>query len=462
MKRKQIIYFAALISLICLILGGVSYPVNAEEERDEYGLPIRYSGDDKPSWYPTDVESFQWYQDSEIPRVVDIADIFTEEEEKALADKIAYVRAETGNDVVIFTDTKTYGMTREQYCYDFYDFCGYGYGDSFDGMCLFVCMDPNNRGWVADSTGTIQDLYTEETANEMDDELFPYMKAGNYGEGVLDWIGNVYTLYTKGVPFVAEWLPEDTASFVRTNNPATPRIYDSAGIFADAEASQLFEKASAIKNDYGIDVVIHSTRRTYGMSEDEYADAFYRYNGYGLGADYDGILLTIFATDSPHVSIKAYGKGNDKLTKANYDRLIDQTDPEVWYERYVPGSEIFLENVAHMEKTGRVNKTTLAWIGRILIAIIAGWIVGGIALLRAKSNMETVSSAVGAKEYLNGNQTVVPVCDTFVNETVTKRRVVTPSSSSSSRSSSSSGRSSYSSHSSGSSGRSHTSSSRNF
>ena len=89
MKRKQIIYFAALISLICLILGGVSYPVNAEEERDEYGLPIRYSGDDKPSWYPTDVESFQWYQDSEIPRVVDIADIFTEEEEKALADKIA-------------------------------------------------------------------------------------------------------------------------------------------------------------------------------------------------------------------------------------------------------------------------------------------------------------------------------------------------------------------------------------
>lgn len=430
-------------------------------ERNEYGLPIRYSSDDKPCWYPDNVDSFVEYHDSEIPRVVDIADIFTPEEEKALTDKISSVSEETGKDVVIFTDTQTYGFTREIYCYDFYDFCGYGTGDKYDGMCLFVCMDPNNRGWVASATGVVEDMYTEKIANEMDDELFPYMKAGNYGEGVLDWVGNLYNLYTRGVPFYAEWIPEDKSSFVRTNNPDIPRIYDSADIFSENEEKALQERAESITNDYGVDVVVHTTRHTYDMSDEEYADAFYRYNGYGIGENYDGLLLTICVADTNRTVVRAYGKGNDKLTKVNYDRIFNQSDIKIYESEYVSATNIFLTNVNHMLKTGRVNKTLLSWLGRLIIAIIAGWIVGGISLSRAKSNMKTVTAAVGATSYLNGNKSIVPVSDTYVTQHVTKRKIVRSSSSSSSGSSSSS-RSSYSSHSSGSSGRSHTSSSRNF
>ena len=434
-------------------------------DRDSFGLPSRNNAEDKPSWYPKDVEAFKEYHDSEIPRVVDIADIFTAEEETAMKEKIEEVSAETGKDVVILTDTNTYGMERETYVYDFYDFCGYGFGDTYDGMCLFVCMDPNNRGFVASATGVVEDLYTEEIANEMDDVLYTYMVDGRYGEGVLDWIGNLYTLYTKGVPFYPEWLPEkeDRDSFVRINNSDSPRVYDSANLFASEDINKYLASVSEIKEKYGIDVVVHTTKRTYNMADEEYADSFYLYNGFGMGTSYDGIMLTIIADGNNRSIVTAYGKGKDKLTKINHKRLVEQTDSDVEYSRFDYGVETFLKNVAHMEKTGRVNKTAGTWILWGLVAALTGAIVGGIALAGAKSKMETVRSAFDAHQYLDGNKNVERFSDTLLDESTTKKKIVHQSYSSDSRSSgSSSSRSTYRSHSSGSSGRSHTSSTRNF
>ena len=429
-------------------------------ERNEFGLPIREHDEDKPCWYTNDPESFKFYNDSEIPRVVDVADLFSDEEEKTIAEKIAGVTAETGKDVAIYTDNSSYGVDWERFCYDFYDMNGYGIGETRDGMMLFIDMDPDNRGWVADSVGVCEDLYTEEIANDMDDELFEYMSAGEYADGVLMWIDCVYSLYTKGVPFAPDWLPEDKDSFVRTNDSEITRVYDDANFFNEGEETKLADEIKKISDEYGIDVVIHSTRRTYGMTDDDYSDAFYNYNGYGLGDKHDGILLTVITEDGIHTNVTAYGKGVDKLTSVNLERLTSQTQNKVYYEHYLEGAEIFLKNVAHMEKTGRVSKTTSSWVWRFILAALAGSIVGGIALSIAKSKMSTVSGAYGADKYLNGQQGVFPVSDTLISEHTTKKKVVHETRSYSS--SSSSGRSHYSSHSSSSVGGSHTSSSRHF
>ena len=475
MKTK---FFVIAMVLVVMICGMMTFPVNAEGEvssetnaeqdfeRDEYGLPLR-DPKGSPTWYPTSVNDFVEYHDSEAPRVVDVADIFTDEEEEAMCEKIAWVVSETGKDVVIFTDTTTNGYKRETYCYDFYDFCGYGIGDTYDGMCLFVCMDPNNRGWVASATGVVEDMYTESIANELDDELYIYMKGGKYGNGVLDWIGNIYNLYTKGVPFVAEWLPDknERGTFVRTNNPDSPRVYDSAHVFSDTDKKSLNEKIDSIRNKYGKDVVVHTTRRTYEMSEEEYANAFYEYNGYGVGSNFDGYLLMVLVSDQNKYEVKGFGKGTDKLTNVNLTRLIEQTDFETSNEYYFDGADKFLDNIEHLERTGRVNRSFFSWAGWVAVACIAGFIFAKIALFIAECRMVTVHKAYDADNYLDGYQQVTPVGDTLVKTDENRTRIVYSSSSSysSSRSSSSSSsRSSYSSHSSGSSGRSHTSSSRNF
>ncbi|MBQ2053897.1 MAG: TPM domain-containing protein [Eubacterium sp.] len=432
------------------------------KERDEYGLPIRDHEEGKPSWYAKDGQSFKHYNDTEIPRVVDIADIFTDEEEADITEKVDSIRAEIDKDIVIFTDNQTYGVDWELYCYDFYDYCGYGIGDTHDGMILFINMDPNNRGWVADSTGSNEDLYTEDFANAMDDNLYPYMADGKYAEGALSWIDSAYNLLTRGMPFIPEWLPEDTDSFVRTNDADASRIVDEANLLNDGEESRLKEEIKKISDEYGIDVLIHTTTTTYGMDKTDYADTFYKYNCYGLGKNFDGIMLTIIKGEEANkTEVTAYGKVASLLTERNYDRLYEKTHSKIAYEHYIESSDIFLKNVAHLEKTGRINMTTFSWVGRVLFAMLCGLIFAGIALARAKAKMVTVSAAYGADKYLAGPHNVIAVSDVKISES-TSRKKVQRSSYSDRSSSGSSGGSHYVSHASSSSGRSHTSSSRHF
>jgi uncharacterized membrane protein YgcG len=433
-------------------------------ERDDYGLPIRNNTGEKPTWYPEVVKAFQFYHDSVPSRVVDVADIFTDAEELVLKEKIAEVTEKTGKDIVIFTDTNTYGLDRETYCYDFYDFCGYGFGETYDGMCLFVCMDPNNRGWVASATGVVEDMYTEDIANEMDDQLYEFMAAGNYGDGVYDWICNMYNLYTEGYPFVADWLPKkaERDSFVRTNNSETSRFYDPEGILQVGRLPVIEDKAKAISDKYGIDVAVNTTKHTYGMSDEEYADAYYYYNGLGFGENYDGILLTIINGYNSRAVVTAYGAGRDKLTDLNFERLVEQVQSSLEDESPFSAVDRFVKDVGHLERTGRVNRTFGQWFLRILAACGAGGIFGGVSLARAKSKMQTVHSAYNADAYMDGTRNIIPICDEFVDEKVTRTKIVRTVTRSDSSSSSGPTRSTYHSHSTGSSGRSHTSSSRNF
>ena len=434
-----------------------------EYARDSNGLPIRNTSTDKPSWYPTNVSEFVEYHDSIPSRVVDRADIFTAEEEEAMKKRIAEVAEATGKDIVIVTDNNTYGMERELYCYDFYDFCGYGYGDTYDGMCLFVCMEMNNRGWVASATGVVEDLYTEEFANDMDDVLYEYMSDSKYGEGVLDWIENVNCLYTRGMPFYPDWLPDDPSTFVRSNNADAPRVRDDLNDFNQDNIDTFTGMINEIREKYGIDVVVHSTKSTYGMSDDEYAEKYYIYNGFGVGENYDGIMLLIIDKGSKRAVIKAFGSCEAKLIGTSYDRMYGQAKSDMEGGWYYLGVERFIKNVAHFEKTGRVNYKLSGWLLRIIVAVIAGSIFGSVTLSSAKKKMETVREAFNADNYMNGRGEVFPVCDTFIDRDVTRTKIIrkeyTPSRS---YSSSSSSRSTYHSHSTGSSGRSHTSSTRNF
>lgn len=464
------IFFSILLA--CLF---ISVPVSAGEstsgiegmadntgfERDEYGLPLRNASEDMPSWYPEDIDSFEFYHDSDVSRVIDKADIFSPEDEEKMAERIAEITADTGMDVVIFTDNSTYGFDRHTYTYDFYDFCGYGTGDTYDGICLFICMDPDNRGFVASATGVVEDMYTETNANEMDDELYYYMKEKLYGDGVLNWIENVNNLYTTGCPFVAEWMPSGKDPFVHRENPDVTRLYDSADIYDEHEEELLTSLLKRITEKYGVDAVIHTTRHNYGMSDEEYAEAFYYYNGYGHGKDFDGILLTVYAGYGNRCLINTYGSVRDKMTEVNHDRMMKKIESELEGDYYYLAGYSFVTDVDHMERTGRVSHSLGGWLLRIIIAAVSGAAVGGISLLRARSKMTTVRAAFNADDYLNGLKNIIPVCDNFIDESVSRTKIVKPTYSSSS-SSHSSHSSSYHSHSSGSSGRSHTSSGRSF
>ncbi len=429
--------------------------------------PPQARADGKPVWFPEDPDSFEFFSDPFAPRVVDWADIFSESEEAAMEERLGEIRNEIGRDIVIYTDKTDYGFGHDVCAADFYDFNGYGVGPDREGVCLYVCMDPDNRGWWACCTGPeTMGLYTEEYANQIDDALYEYMVGGFYGEGVMDWIGNIRTLYVKGMPFAPDWYPdsEKAASFERFHDADAPRIVDGSGILTADEIASLEQQARALSEKYGLDVVINTTNDKGSLSYSEYSDKFYYYNGYGYGDDYDGIMLTLFKKPwyTPSARITAEGKGLEKLSDVNRQRLIDKAIDAAEDDRFYDALSGWLDQTDHMLKTGRVPQTITHWIGSLLGGSFLGSIFAAVGLGRAKSKMKAPATKMTASDYLvPGGLSVEDAGTQFLN-TTTSKTYSPVTKSSGGGGSSGGGRSSYSHSYSGHSSSSHSGSGRRF
>ena len=418
---------------------------------------------DKPAWYPSDPAKFEKYHDPDAPRVVDVADIFTDAEEASMEARLGELRAELGKDIVVFTDVSAYGLGHPVYSADFYDFNGYGIGEDYEGACLFVCMDPADRGFWTCCTGPeTMALFTEEYANQLDDRLYDYMAAGDYGEGAADWIENFRNLYRTGMPFPPEWLP--IGDFTRTHDASAPRVIDELGLLSDGEREELAKQAKAISDKYGIDVVILTAENASSFSDPEYIERYYACKGYGFGENYDGIILSLLKGSyySPHFYINGFGKGTEKLSYVNDERLESKAS-----SRYYSGDAYTcfrqaLKDVKHMEKTGLVARTWGYWGLMAFLGVGFGAIVGGISLSGAKRKMAVPRIKQTAGDYLDRNSLQIDkVQDQYLN-TDTVRKYSPVERSSGGGGSSGGGRSSYSSSYSGSSGTSHSGSGRSF
>jgi len=423
----------------------------------------RGSTEGKPAWYPDDPQHFEKYHDPDAPRVVDVADIFTDGEEAEMEARLREIRAELGKDIVVFTDVSSYGLGHAVYAADFYDFNGYGIGDEYEGACLLICMDPNDRGFWTCCTGSeTRTLFTEEFANQLDDRLYDYMVNGDYGDGAADWIENFRNLYRTGMPFPPEWLPEG-GKIVRTHDAAAPRVVDELQTMTEEELRSLTAEAKAISDKFGIDVVALTVRNDSSFSDWEYLDLYYQVKGYGFGENYDGILLALVRGRSygTYSYVIGYGKGQEKLTAINEQRLEDRVFNKYLDDTEYEAMRLGLKEIRHMEKTGRVSRTAGYWGWIAVLGAIVGASFGGIALSGAKKKMAVPRVKQSAIDYLERDSLHIDrVQDQYLNTTTTRK--YSPVERSSGGGSSGGGRSSYSSSYSGSSGTSHSGSGRSF
>ncbi len=85
------------------------------------------------------------------PRVVDGADLLTETEEADLLSQLDEISLRQQFDVVVVTVDSLDGKTAQAYADDYYDYNGYGFGESFDGVLLLVSME--DRDWYISTRG---------------------------------------------------------------------------------------------------------------------------------------------------------------------------------------------------------------------------------------------------------------------------------------------------------------------
>lgn len=164
-----------------------------------FSTPVRAMAYELPSWHPDAGADLVKHHDKNTPRVIDIAELFSPSEEAQMLDKIRTFSAQTGKDLVIYTDVSTYGYDIDGFTADFYDYNGYGLGDEYEGICLMLDLDPYSRQFHTLTTGEdTRSLYTVGNAERLNAVLNEYLVKGDYAGGILNWIDNITLLYTEG------------------------------------------------------------------------------------------------------------------------------------------------------------------------------------------------------------------------------------------------------------------------
>lgn len=119
-------------------------------------------------------------------------------------------------------------------------------------------------------------------------------------------------------------------------------VVDQAGLFSAGEALALAEQAERIGGAYGLELVIVTTDDAEGKSARDYADDFYDQNGYGAGAEKNGILF-LLDLDNREAYISTAGSGIRYLTDQRIEDVLDAVFASGLADGdYVAASQAFL------------------------------------------------------------------------------------------------------------------------
>ena len=150
----------------------------------------------------------------ELPRLVDDADLLTNEEEAALLEKLDEMSERQSCDVVIVTVNSLEGKTSVEYADDFYDYNGYGIGDDYDGLLLLVSIQ--DRDWAISTSGFGITAFTDAGLNYISEKFLPLLSDGKYSKAFTkfaDLCDDFITEAKTGEPYNENHLPNEPVGF---------------------------------------------------------------------------------------------------------------------------------------------------------------------------------------------------------------------------------------------------------
>lgn len=415
-------------------------------------------GSDKPAWFPADLDEAYVYFDADAPRVVDYANIISEDTEAAMELRIAEISAEIGKDVVIVTDVSSYGLGEDIYAADFYDYNGYGIGPEHEGILLFLNMDPNDRGgWTVETGSETRALLTQSVANRLDDFLYDTLATGNYERALSDWIEDVYSVFTKGIARAPFWYHRDGELPADFYDPDAPVVVDEWNILTQEQITSLRECSETLKEAYGVNVYFHTTGDQLGMKAEAYNARYMESMGY----EKDAILFAVENTGGDTIEYAyayTYGNACERVPEKFRSRIENNASTaDDGYGRLFEEQRLLSVYLEH----GRVPRNGFYWTMIAVLSVVIGAAVGLFFMKKAESGMVTVSRQTSAHSYLDrAHTTLKRIRETFLYMT-TSRTYVSPRSTGSSSGSSGS-RSTYKSSYSGHSGTTHSGHGRKF
>ena len=190
-----------------------------------------------------------------------------------------------------------------------------------------------------------------------------------------------------------------------------PRLVDNADLLTAGEERKLLAKLNEISERQRADIVVVTVDSLDGKTPMDYADDFYDDNGYGYGADKDGVLLLVSMEDRDWW-MSTTGYGITAVTDAGIEYISDAFLSDLSDGEYADAFTTFAElcdefftqaktgqpyDIGHMPK----QPFNIAW--NLFIALIVGFVIALIATGVMRGKLKTVRFRSAANHYIKAN-----------------------------------------------------------
>lgn len=131
-------------------------------------------------------------------RLFDQAELFSPEENKKIENEIDALRKKINIDIVIQTTNNTQDTETKMYAADFYDYGGFGVGETHDGIEFIINMD--QRDFYLVTTGNMIATFSDRRIQKIVDLVTPAMVEEDYPAAIQTVLLNVEKYVESGPP----------------------------------------------------------------------------------------------------------------------------------------------------------------------------------------------------------------------------------------------------------------------
>lgn len=191
-------------------------------------------------------------------------------------------------------------------------------------------------------------------------------------------------------------------------NDGMPRFVDMADLLSETDGKDLLLMLDEISQRQQVDVIVVTTDTLDGKTPMEYADDFYDDNGYGFGAEKDGVLFLLSMEDRDWW-ISTTGYGITAFTDDGISYMSEQFLPALRDGDYAGAFTCFATlcdqfitqaKLGETYDTGSLPKAPFNPGDHVGIAIAIGFAIAVVIVLIMMSSMKSVRFQSSASNYV--------------------------------------------------------------